>query len=338
MKKLISVIVCTYNQEDTIARTLDSILRQQCSLPIEILIGEDCSTDGTLAVCKSYADKYPDIIRLFANNPNKGIIDNYFDCILAAQGEYIADLAGDDEWSDTLKLEKALQVMEAHPEVSVVHTDYQCRNTETNEVTMPSPSPYFSCGKGKLEIVEGKQLLVPILTQLSRPVIHLCTSLYRTSSILKAYNEHTELFRNEAYNCEDVVVSFMLAYYGKVAYINEPSLLYSVGESTISNTHSEEKQWKFIKGATQQVFDIAKKFGIKDANLSVHISYRIYAMLMHSFRVHSKEMREETLRKQQLWNADLTFKSRLVKFMTSSSLLWTLSLCVRNIVVSFKQK
>ena len=79
MEELISVIVCTYNQESTIGRTLDSILMQQCHLPIEIVIGEDCSTDSTLAVCQDYARRFPDQIRLFANPQNKGIIDNYFD-------------------------------------------------------------------------------------------------------------------------------------------------------------------------------------------------------------------------------------------------------------------
>ena len=55
-KDIISVIVCTYNQEDTIGRTLDSILSQKCHLPIEIIIGEDGSTDRTLAVCKQYQE------------------------------------------------------------------------------------------------------------------------------------------------------------------------------------------------------------------------------------------------------------------------------------------
>ena len=82
MENMISVIVCTFNQEDTISRTLDSILCQKCHVPFEIIIGEDCSTDGTLAICKTYQQKYPDIIRILANNPNKGIVDNYYDCLL----------------------------------------------------------------------------------------------------------------------------------------------------------------------------------------------------------------------------------------------------------------
>ena len=50
MEQMISVVVATYNQEATISRTLDSILCQQCHVPLEIIIGEDCSTEGTRAV------------------------------------------------------------------------------------------------------------------------------------------------------------------------------------------------------------------------------------------------------------------------------------------------
>ncbi len=122
MKPTISVIVVTYNQEDTIGRTLDSILMQQCHVPYEIVIGEDCSTDNTLAVCRQYAEQHPDIIRILANQVNKGVINNYFDCMLQCRGEYIADCAGDDFWSDPQKLEKEVLVLESDPSVTLVHT------------------------------------------------------------------------------------------------------------------------------------------------------------------------------------------------------------------------
>ena len=128
MEDKISVIVATYNQEETIARTLDSVLMQQCHVPIEIILGEDCSTDGTLAVCQHYANEHPDVIRLIANKQNKGLVDNYFDCILAAQGKYIADCAGDDFWTDPLKLEKEVCVMEQHPNVTMALTRWNWFN------------------------------------------------------------------------------------------------------------------------------------------------------------------------------------------------------------------
>lgn len=96
MRPEVSVITVTYNQAGTIARTLDSILAQECDFDYEIVIGEDCSTDDTLDICRRYAAAHPDKIRLLHNTVNKGIIDNYFDCIMECRGKYIADCPGDD--------------------------------------------------------------------------------------------------------------------------------------------------------------------------------------------------------------------------------------------------
>lgn len=52
---LVSVVVTTYNQERTIAQTLDSILAQQCDFAFELVLGEDCSTDSTRSICERYA-------------------------------------------------------------------------------------------------------------------------------------------------------------------------------------------------------------------------------------------------------------------------------------------
>lgn len=334
MKELISVIVCTYNQEDTLARTLDSILRQQCHLPVEIILGEDCSTDHTLDVCRQYAERYPESIRLFANAHNKGIVDNYFDCLLAAQGRYIADCAGDDEWSDPEKLEKELRIMEAHPEVTLVHTDYLHRDATTGAIFAPHPHPCFHTPKGETEIVDGQQLLVPILTQLQRPVIHLCTALYRADVIRQAYERNTAFFRNKTYGCEDVQVCFMMAMAGKVAYLNEPTLYYTVGGKTISNTREEAKQFRFVKNATQLVYDLAQTFQIEATALQSYFDYRLYALLMHAFRAHSDELRTEALQCQKDWHAHFHMKAKLVRFATSTPLLWSFALLLRKLFAS----
>ena len=168
---MVSVIVVTYNQEKTIGRTLDSILMQQCHLPIEIVIGEDGSTDGTRAICQQYAEKYPDVIRLMEDKGNQGIVDNYFDCLLACKGEYIADCAGDDFWTDPHKLEKEVHEMESDERVTLVHTAWNYYD-ELTGVTTKAQTPYHYEYK-----TDGKKLLTDIITQTRFPVIHLCTSL-----------------------------------------------------------------------------------------------------------------------------------------------------------------
>ncbi|MBP5376060.1 MAG: glycosyltransferase [Bacteroidaceae bacterium] len=332
-KELISVIVCTYNQEGTIARTLDSILRQDCHVPIEILIGEDCSSDHTLDVCRQYAEKYPDVIRLFANKPNKGIVNNYFDCLLAAQGKYIADCAGDDEWSDPQKLEKELCILEAHPEVTIVHTNYLHRDAITGLLSSPHPHPCFHLAEGEMTIVDGQTLLIPILTQLSRPIIHLCTALYRTDVMLKAYHAHTSFMRNKDYGCEDVQVSLMLARAGKVAYLNEKTLYYTTGGATISSTHDDAKQFRFVKNVTQLGYDLSQTFGIQDKKLQEYFDYRVYALLMHAFRAHNAELRAEALLCQRQWKAHLNMKAQRVKTVTSIPFLWSCALAFRKMFV-----
>ena len=77
-RPLISVVVLCYNQENTIGRTLDSILNQKTKYSYEIIIGEDASpNDNTRAICEDYAAKYSDIIRLLPKESNKGVLKNY---------------------------------------------------------------------------------------------------------------------------------------------------------------------------------------------------------------------------------------------------------------------
>ncbi|MDD2612459.1 MAG: glycosyltransferase, partial [Bacteroidales bacterium] len=68
----VSILVITYNQEAYIGKALDSLLMQECPFDYEILVGEDCSTDGTRNICLEYAKNNPDKIRLFLNEKNKG--------------------------------------------------------------------------------------------------------------------------------------------------------------------------------------------------------------------------------------------------------------------------
>jgi len=64
-KQMVSVCVQTYQHANYIKDCLDGILMQKTNFSFEILLGEDASTDGTREICKGYAQKYPDKIRLF---------------------------------------------------------------------------------------------------------------------------------------------------------------------------------------------------------------------------------------------------------------------------------
>jgi glycosyltransferase involved in cell wall biosynthesis len=108
----VSVHMITYNHEKFIAQAIESVLVQKTNFPIELVIGEDCSTDGTRAIVKRYADARPDIIRAFFRERNVGMKENNLEVFAACRGEYIALLEGDDYWTSPHKLQRQVAVLE----------------------------------------------------------------------------------------------------------------------------------------------------------------------------------------------------------------------------------
>lgn len=327
MEQLISVVVATYNQEDTISRTLDSVLMQQCHLPFEIIIGEDCSTDSTRAVCEDYARRYPDTIRLIANEHNKGIIDNYFDCLLAARGQYIADCAGDDFWTDPLKLEKELCVMEQHPEVTMVITNWQLYDETTGQIR-PSQQRQHQ------PITPGSELLEAILTQNHMNVFHLCTSLYRSSVFREAYNSDEHLFRNKDFGCEDIQVAFSMALRGAIAYLPDVTLNYSVGHASASAFADEGRQFRFVRQVTSLSHYLAQKHQL---HIDDFLCQRLFALSMHAFRAHSPLLLQQVLECEKEWNVRPSVWNRLLLSVMHRQWSWKLALRARRLLVSVKR-
>lgn len=120
----LSVLFITYNHEDYIRQSLDGILMQECDFDIEIVAGEDFSTDNTRAILKEYAEKYPDKFVLLFREKNFGRPTmNVYDTGMHCKGDYIAFLEGDDYWTDPHKLQKQVDFLESHPEyMGCTHT------------------------------------------------------------------------------------------------------------------------------------------------------------------------------------------------------------------------
>lgn len=125
---LVSISVPTYQHKNYIKQCLDSILSQIVSFPIEIIIGEDGSIDGTADICKHYAEEHTDRIRLFLRDRSlsqyiyeDGRISRFNGHWnrMSVRGKYIAICEGDDYWTDPLKLQKQVNFLEANPDYSM---------------------------------------------------------------------------------------------------------------------------------------------------------------------------------------------------------------------------
>jgi glycosyltransferase involved in cell wall biosynthesis len=95
---------------------------QKTTFPIELVIGEDCSTDGTREIVQEYAQKYPEIIQVITSDANVGALKNSIRTNLACRGEYIAYCEGDDYWIDPLKLQKQYDAIIKYDAVLVAHS------------------------------------------------------------------------------------------------------------------------------------------------------------------------------------------------------------------------
>lgn len=134
---MVSVIMTTYNHERYIAEAIESVLRQQTSFGVEIVVGEDCSTDRTMAIVRDYERQYPDGIRVVTSAENVGWRRNYRRTIAAARGKYIALLDGDDYFTHRKKLQMQVELLEQYPDVGMCYTRSERRDEEGGVTLYP---------------------------------------------------------------------------------------------------------------------------------------------------------------------------------------------------------
>lgn len=111
----------TYNHEPFIEAAVNSALMQQTDFDVEIVIGDDCSSDHTRELLTGLQRSHPERIRLFLRDENIGMLRNFAETLTACRGEYVALLEGDDYWTDPLKLQKQADFLDAHPICATCH-------------------------------------------------------------------------------------------------------------------------------------------------------------------------------------------------------------------------
>jgi glycosyltransferase involved in cell wall biosynthesis len=112
---MVSVWLITYNHESYIAEAIEGVLMQVTDFQVELVIGEDYSSDRTRAIVQDYKDRYPDRITLFLAEYNMGMLPVLRPTYALCRGKYVAMLDGDDYWTDPSKLQKQVDQLEHNP-------------------------------------------------------------------------------------------------------------------------------------------------------------------------------------------------------------------------------
>lgn len=154
-RPLVSILILAYNHEPYLAKAIDGILMQDVDFPIEIVIGEDNSTDGTLTVARRYLEKNPETIRIITSAENVGAGKNFLRIFRHCRGEILAICEGDDYWTDPAKLARQVAWLRAHKDVDI--TFHACHFLFGND-NMPE-GPYIAKNRDHLfstrEVISG---------------------------------------------------------------------------------------------------------------------------------------------------------------------------------------
>lgn len=275
---LVSVVMIVYNQEVCVGRAIESVLAQRTNFTVELLISDDCSTDSTATVCRRYAESNP-AIKFVRNSQNKGLVRNYYDTIRRASGKYIADLAGDDYWTDPNKLQAQAELMEANPEVVLCHAAW--RMERCGEVICPTE--FFM--PSETRIADGRELVLTFLNhQRKQWFVHLCTALYRQDAVLPLMKSYPQFFDDSLLPCEDLQLICLLASSGRFAYLPQPVLNYSVGQVTISSAENPAKTISFASRVIELTMELTKALGYGYKDIAEYWQHDLNYIVATAFR------------------------------------------------------
>ena len=225
----LSVIMTTYNHERYIAEALESVFRQQTSFGVEIVVGEDCSTDRTLNIVRDYASMYPECIRIVTSEENVGWRKNYRRTIAAARGKYIALLDGDDYFTHRKKLAMQVELLEADPELGMCYTRSERIDESGNKTIYP----------------ESEECPTSFEAMLRRNPAENCTVVARRE-LVEQYYEEVRPDEHPEWLTDDLPMWLWFAARSKYVGIDCPMAVHRVLKYSVSHDMDYRKRIAFV--------------------------------------------------------------------------------------------
>lgn len=229
---LVSISCITYNHKEFIQDALNGFIMQETNFPFEVLVHDDCSTDGTTDVIREYAEKYPDIIKPLYEQENQYQNGKPYGTrvwnLPRAKGKYIAMCEGDDYWTDPLKLQKQVDFLESHPEYGMCYTRVQ----------------YYDQQKLKVRATWGgsNETFEDLLIKNTVPTL---TAIIKTDLFRKYHNEQFPDKHN--WLMGDYPLWLYVSAISKIKFSPEITGIYRVLSNSASHSSSILQKYRFNK-------------------------------------------------------------------------------------------
>lgn len=248
----VSVLLVTYNQANYIKECVESILMQQTDWPIEVVVADDHSSDGTVDLINGLLQDSGWQYRILNSSEQLGISGNYKRGFAACEGEYIAIIEGDDYWTNPQRLMKHLAFLDSHRE---------CAMSFNRLITYNEDTTRFNVIKWKYRN-DFEYITTSRLAQ-GNCIGNLSACVIRRSVLHKLNPDIYKL------SMADWLLGMALGQYGLLAKLKEPMSVYRIHSKGTWSKKPKSMQLKSM----------------------IKISYKYDEFLNHHFKREFKDLR-----------------------------------------------
>lgn len=264
-KPLVSVIISSYNHENFVERTIESIINQSYGYEnIHLIVVDDCSLDKTADKLLNLSNKYN--FEFEVNSVNKGICSNFNYLISRAKGKYIATCSSDDFW-DSSKIQKQVDLMESlSNEYAICHTDAFIIDENENKLFVHK---------------EGYKYVENVI-----PLVLMSTGIVATSSLFRrdALVSVGPLDENMPFEDRDLWIRLGIKY--KFAYLPDSLVYRRVHKTNFGKNPNKLKGYSTYIMLYEKYYELYQKY-----NLIEEYNYFLFNhMSTFSFRLSVKHM------------------------------------------------
>lgn len=253
----ISVCIATWNQALFIRETVLSAMNQRGVTVTEVLVGDDCSTDGTGEIVAELAAAHPGLVRYIRHGHQLGASANFQALIRLAKGNFIAHLDGDDCWRAN-KLAKQLTFLAEHPACVAVYSNAAAITANGMRIGLFNNAP--------TGIIELRALLA------RGNYLNMSSILYRAE------------LRDDLLAIEEPFIDYRahlrLLRHGPVGHIAEPLVVYRVGSPGSMMVHDKPNVRRMYWEA---IMDVPRDL-VSDHDFALGVADFYRRVLFHTVR------------------------------------------------------
>ena len=276
-------MMITYNHARYIKKAIESVLQQKVDFEFELVIGEDCSTDGTREIVYDYANRYKNKIKLITSEKNVGMKKNSLRTYKVLRGQYIAWCEGDDFWQSRNKLQKQVDYLESHPECGLVYSDYNKQYIKNNEII-------YDFLKNNREKYINEPNVENIL--LGKTKILTCTVVARRKLVAALIRDDPYLYTNDTFLMGDTQLWAEISLKSEITMIEESLATHCVLPESATQSKDIKKVLKFWISNSEMCIYLCEKHSLNEKIMEIHENISNRLMLRLAYYENDKELAE----------------------------------------------